>query len=321
MSPRRVRACRRTCVRRVEDAHGPGAVEGPHRVRVRNATWTCRLEGNGGQRITAGPGAKLRPAFGPGGSLLAFSADLDGNLDAYVVPAAGGVPKRLTWHPGRDVVQGFTPDGKSVLFTSPRAAVNNRHTRLFTVPVDGGLETELPIPYANRAAYSPDGKTLAYNPNVPAHLQWKRYRGGEVSRVWLVDTATWALQKLDQPASRCNDVDPMWLGEALYLRSDRDGEFNLYAFDPKAKALTRLTAYTDFPVLNAAAARGRIVSEQAGPLHLSSPRPKDDRPRAPRPRRPPRRHARAGRRARSGSAARRSPLPARGRRSTSAARS
>ena len=143
-----------------------------------NDVWTCRLDGSGVQRITSGPGVKMRPAFSPDGSLLAFSAELDGNLDVFVVPAAGGVPKRLTWHPGRDVVQGFTPDGKSVLFTSPRAAVNNRHTQLYTVPVDGGLETALPIPYADRAAYSPDGKTIAYNPNRPAHLQWKRYRGG-----------------------------------------------------------------------------------------------------------------------------------------------
>ncbi len=242
-----------------------------------NDVWTCRLDGNGVERITSGPGVKMRPAFSPDGSLLAFSAELDGNLDVYVVPAAGGVPKRLTWHPGRDVVQGFTPDGKSVLFTSPRAAVNNRHMRLYTVPVDGGLETELPIPYAARAAYSPDGKTIAYDPNNPAFLQWKHYRGGLVSRVWLYDVATHAIEKVPQPDGRCNDADPMWLGDAVYLRSDRDGEFNLYSAartadprDPSKRSfsLTPLTRYTDFPVLNAAAADGRIVFEQAGTLHL-----------------------------------------------------
>jgi len=236
-----------------------------------NDIWTCRPDGSAVQRITSGPGVKMRPAFSPDGSLLAFSAELDGNLDVYVVPAAGGVPKRLTWHPGRDVAQGFTPDGKSVLFTSPRAAVNNRHAQLYAVPVEGGLETALPIPYASRAAYSPDGKTIAYNPNNPAHLQWKRYRGGLVSKVWLFDVASNALDRVPQPATRCNDADPMWLGGTLYLRSDRDGEFNLYAYDAKSKALTRLTDHKDFPVLNAAAAAGRIVYEQAGTLHLFDP--------------------------------------------------
>ena len=241
-----------------------------------NDVWTCRLDGSGVQRITSGPGVKMRPAFSPDGALLAFSAELDGNLDVYVVPAAGGVPKRLTWHPGRDVVQGFTPDGKSVLFTSPRAAFNNRHTRLFTVPVDGGLETALPIPHASRAVYSPDGKTIAYNPNNPAHLQWKRYRGGLVSTVWLVDTATYALQKVAQPPARCNDADPMWLGGTLYLRSDRDGEFNLYAYDANAKTLTRLTDYKDFPVLNAAAAGSHRVRAGGDAPPLRPRREEDD---------------------------------------------
>jgi tricorn protease len=236
-----------------------------------NDVWTCRLDGSGVARITSGPGLKMRPAFSPDGSLLAFSAELDGNLDVYVVPAAGGVPKRLTWHPGRDVVQGFTPDGKSVLFTSSRAAVNNRHTQLYTVPVEGGPETALPIPYADRAAYAPDGRTIAYTPNRPAHLQWKRYRGGTVSKVWLFDVASNAIDRVPQPATRCNDADPMWLGGALYLRSDRDGEFNLYAYDANSKSLTRLTDHKDFPVLGAAAASGRIVYEQAGTLHLLDP--------------------------------------------------
>ena len=236
-----------------------------------NDVWTCRLDGRGVQRITSGSGVKMRPAFSPDGSLLAFSAELDGNLDVYVVPAAGGVPKRLTWYPGRDVVQGFTPDGKSVLFTSPRAADNNRHAQLYTVPVEGGPETALPIPYASRAAYSPDGKTIAYNPNNPAHLQWKRYRGGLVSKVWLFDVASNAIDRVPQPATRCNDVDPMWLGGVLFFRSDRDGEFNLYVYDAGSKTPTRLTDYKDFPVLSAAAAAGRIVYEQAGTLHVLDP--------------------------------------------------
>jgi tricorn protease len=99
-----------------------------------NDVWTSRLDGTGVQRITSGPGTKTSPAFSPDGALLAFSAELDGNMDVFVVPAVGGIPKRLTWHPSRDTVQGFTPDGKAVLFSSPREAFNNRHDQLYTVP-------------------------------------------------------------------------------------------------------------------------------------------------------------------------------------------
>ena len=34
--------------------------------------------------------------------------------------AEGGIPKRLTWHPGVDLSQGFAPDGASVYFISTR---------------------------------------------------------------------------------------------------------------------------------------------------------------------------------------------------------
>jgi tricorn protease len=243
-----------------------------------NDLWTARLDGSGVQRITSGPGLKSNPAFSPDGSLLAFTAELDGNMDVFVVPAAGGVPKRLTFHPSRDTVQGFTPDGKAVLFASPREAFNNRHDQLYTVPVEGGVETKLPIPHASRAVFSPDGKTIAYTPNRPAHLQWKRYRGGTVSRIWLYDVATHAVVKVPQPEGRCNDLNPTWVGGTLWLTSDRDGEFNVYAFDPKAKGLAKVTAHEDFPVLAASAANGRVVYEQAGLLHLLDPATKKAAP-------------------------------------------
>ena len=233
--------------------------------------WTCDLEGKDVRRITSDVGIESNPAFSPDGKWIAFSAQYEGNIDVYIVSSEGGVPRRLTWHPGADIVQGFTADGKSVLFTSPRNVFTNRFTQLFTVPVEGGPEEPLAIPHANRATFSPDGKRIAYNPLSPQFLQWKHYRGGAVSQIWIYDVATHAVEKVPQPASRANDAGPMWMGDAVYFRSDRDGEFNLYAYDVKTRAIRRITSHSDFPVLNASAAAGRIVYEQAGWLHLLDP--------------------------------------------------
>jgi len=145
--------------------------------------WVARLDGSDLRRLTTDDGVEGSPAFSPDGALLAFSAQYDGNTDVYVVPAAGGVPKRLTWHPGADTVQGFTPDGRSVLFTSGRAAFTGAFQHLYTVPVGGGVEEQLPIPNANQATYSPDGKRIAYVPLPQAFQQWKQYRGGRVSQL------------------------------------------------------------------------------------------------------------------------------------------
>jgi tricorn protease len=236
-----------------------------------NDLWTCDLEGKNVRRLTSDVGVESSPAFSPDGNWIAFSAQYEGNTDVYVVGAEGGVPRRLTWHPGNDVAVAFTPDSRAVLFTSPRNVYTARYTQLFTVPVEGGGEELLPIPHSDRAVYSPDGKRIAYNPLSPRFLQWKRYRGGTVSQVWLYDTRTHAIEKVPQPSARANDAGPMWLNDTIYFRSDRDGEFNLWSYDTKSKAMKRLTNHSDFPVLNASAGAGKIVYEQAGYVHVFDP--------------------------------------------------
>ena len=100
--------------------------------------WISRIDGTDVRRLTTADGDEQNPVFSPDGKSIAFSANYDGNIDVYVIPASGGTPKRLTYHPDPDIVQGFTPDGKSVLFTSGRSSHTNRYTQLFTVSVDGG---------------------------------------------------------------------------------------------------------------------------------------------------------------------------------------
>ncbi len=236
-----------------------------------NDLWIAGLDGSGVRRLTSHPGVEAGPRFSPDGSQVAFTGRYEGNVDVYVVPAAGGVPKRLTHHPGNDVALGFTPDGKAVLFSSGREVYTGRYTQLFTVPVEGGFPTRLPIPNASKAQVSPDDKTTAYVPLSEAFNQWKGYRGGTAARILLFDHATQAVEPVPQPAGRCNDTDPMWVSGRLFFRSDRDGEFNLYAFDRGTKAVTRLTSHADLPVMSASAGGGRIVYEQGGYVHLLDP--------------------------------------------------
>src|SRR5262249_31534727 len=117
----------------------------------------------------------------------------------------------------------------------------------------------------------------AYNPIPPAFQQWKHYRGGQTSEVFIYRTADHHVDKVPQPPTRANDADPAWIGETVYFRSDRNGEFNLFSFDPPTKALTQLTKHQDFPVLSLSAGGGHIVYEQAGYLHLFDSAKKTDR--------------------------------------------
>jgi tricorn protease len=233
--------------------------------------WTAALDGSDVRHLTSHAGPESRPRFSPDGKWIAFSGMYDGNFDVYVVAAGGGEPRRLTWHPGADVVQGFTPDGKEVVFTSARDVHSTRFTRLFHVPVDGGFQTAYPLPSCAKAALSPDGKKIAYVPLREAFGQWKNYRGGTASRIWIYDIASQQVEPVAQPPGRCNDTDPMWLGDALYFRSDRNGEFNLFRYDAARKSVEQRTQHADFPVADASAGGGRIVYEQAGWLYLLEP--------------------------------------------------
>ncbi|HEX7420092.1 MAG TPA: PDZ domain-containing protein, partial [Thermoanaerobaculia bacterium] len=236
-----------------------------------NDLWVANADGTNVRRLTSHPGVESGPKFSPDGSMIAFTGQYDGNTDVYVVPATGGVPKRLTWHPNADTTLGFTPDGSAVLFTSPRDVFTRRYLQLFTVPVDGGPVTKLPIPHAAKAVFSPDGKKMVYLPVGEAFREWKHYRGGSASRLMVFDTSTYAVEQIPQPSTRCNDTDPMWMGDRVYFRSDRNGEFNLFSYDPKTKQVTALTSFTDFPILNATAGAGKIIFEQAGYLHTLDP--------------------------------------------------
>ena len=230
--------------------------------------WIADVDGQNVRRLTSDDGAEYNPVFSPDGEWIAFSAQYDGNTDVFILPVEGGVPKRLTWHPGPDHVRSFTPDGSAVLFISFRYTSDWNHSQLFTVPITGGFPRSLQIPYAYKACYSPDGTRLAYNPLGEAFRQWKNYRGGTASTIWLYTFADHSVVKIPQPEGRCNDIDPMWIGDCIYFLSDRNGEFNMFRYDIESGAIEQLTRFSDFPILSASAGnKSKIIYEQAG--HLS----------------------------------------------------
>ncbi|CAN5558699.1 S41 family peptidase [soil metagenome] len=230
--------------------------------------WVANIDGSDPKRLTIDKGVESSPVFSPDGTMIAFSAQYDGNTDVFVVPVNGGIPKRLTWHPGPDMVKGFTVDGKSVLFISKRSVFTSRYAQLYTVPVTGGFPTQIGIPNAYHASYSPNGKFMAYTPLWEAFRQWKHYRGGTISNIQLFSFADNSIVKIPQPAGGCNDTEPSWMGDDVYFMSDRNGEFNLFSYSVTSKQLKQLTDYKDFPIANIAAADGKIILEQAGYLHI-----------------------------------------------------
>jgi tricorn protease len=147
-----------------------------------NDLWSVSRDGGDAVHLTTGIGVESDPIFSPDGSQIAFTGEYDGNIDVFVMPAAGGTPKRLTYHPSPDRAIGWTPDGKQVLFSSNRTSYSN-FSRLFTVPAEGGPETQLPLDRAVEGSYSPDRAKFAYVPTDQWQRAWKRYRGGQTTHL------------------------------------------------------------------------------------------------------------------------------------------
>jgi tricorn protease len=181
--------------------------------------WSVPREGGEARQLTTG-GHEGFPLFSPDGRSIAFTGQYDGNTDVYVMPAEGGAPRRLTWHPGQDVAMGWTPDGKRVLFVSDRDAYAD-FTRLYTVPPEGGVAEALPMWRVFEGSYSPDGTRLAYVPNFQWQRAWKRYRGGQTTPIYILRLSDLAVEKV--PRENSNDSYPVWFGDTVYFLSDRNG--------------------------------------------------------------------------------------------------
>ena len=141
----------------------------------------------------------------------------------YVIPSIGGSPRQLTFHSADDIVVGWTPDGKKIIFTSSRDAGRLPGvTTLFEVSVDGGLAGADP----NRLGLV----TQAIRPTCPKVAftrhpgVWSRqhYRGSYAVDLWLWDKHAGEYTRLGDDQYKGNYYWPMYGHDGqIYFVADR----------------------------------------------------------------------------------------------------
>ncbi len=239
--------------------------------------WTAPAAGGTAVRLTAHPGMEVFAHFSPDGKWIAFTGQYDGDEQVYVMPAAGGEPKQLTYYPARgpltprwgwdNQVYGWMPDGKSIVFRSHRESWTLGKTRLYTVPMTGGPAEALPMPESGAGEYSPDGTKLVYSPLYRDFRPEKRYSGGFANDLFIFDLKTNEGKRVIDSVR--SDRDPMWIGNTIYFNSDRDGTFNLYAYDVPTAKTTQVTTSKVWDVRWPGSDRtGRIIYELNGELNV-----------------------------------------------------
>jgi len=228
--------------------------------------WLAPPAGGIARRLTANPSNKAFPKFSPDGKWIAFTGNYDGNTDVYLIPAEGGEPKRLTYHPSPSSVLGWAPDSKAVLFRSGRTSFSGRFDKAFTVPITGGMPTELPVPEVDLAALSPDGNVLAYTRTGREFATWKRYRGGDQAYISLYDIKNNRYSEV--PHGPETNYFPMWRGDKIYFASDKSLTVNLYVYDLRSKAIRQLTHFNDYDIKWPSLGPDSIVFEHGGRIEV-----------------------------------------------------
>lgn len=230
--------------------------------------WTVPKKGGFARRLSSVKGPELFPKFSPDGRMLAFSGNYDGNIDIYVIPSEGGEPLRLTHHPEDDYVVEWYPDGKNILFRSKMMSPVKRYNRFFKQSIKGGLPKPLPLRYGELASFSPEGRKMVFQFISRESRNWKRYRGGMASDLWIYDLKNNEPQKLTDFEG--TDSLPMWHDNTIYFLSDRDKnrKLNIWAYDIKNKNFRQVTNFTDYDVKWPSLGPDSIVFEKGGNLYL-----------------------------------------------------
>ena len=177
--------------------------------------WRATVHGGVAQRLTAGLSEPGTPCLSPCGEWLAFTGRDEQHAEVWLMPAAGGPARRLTWMGSDLAVRGFTPEGR-IVFCSNHGQPFFRNWHGFTLDPTrpGALPERLPLGQMDHIAFGPGGRrAIGRNTGDPA--RWKRYRGVRVGQLWMEDAAGGSFRRLIELQG--NLTSPMWLGDRLYL--------------------------------------------------------------------------------------------------------
>lgn len=234
--------------------------------------WIVEKEGGLAHKLTSAEGMEILPKFSPDGSKIAFSGNYNGNVDVYVIPTLGGIPKRITSHGMVDRIVDWYTNGENLLFASARESGKQRFNQFFKINVNGGLAEKLPLPYAEFGSLSPDGKMIAYTPITRNYRTWKRYRGGMAPDVWIFNLENFSSENITK--SSANDELPMWSTQTksnkIYFLSDQDENkrYNIWCYDIDMKQTKQITFFTEYDLHFPSIGYDNIVFEAGGKLYL-----------------------------------------------------
>jgi Tol biopolymer transport system component len=171
-------------------------------------------------RKAAPPPSSAAAASRPPNDLVYSRVIAEGKRALCIAPADGGAERRLTDGSADDGLPRFTPDGRSVIFSSDRSGA----LQVWQVSAEGGAPTRLRTNGCkeSQADLAADGKTLAFLSDC----------GGPQS-LWLAGLADGAARVLVRHSQRTVMGNPHWNRDArrIVYSSNHDLGHQIYVVD------------------------------------------------------------------------------------------
>ncbi len=241
------------------------AIHGDHVVfTAEGDLWRVSAQGGVAQRLTTHPGQETNASLSPDGQWIAFSAQYEGPVEAYVMPFAGGLPKRITFDGESALVRGWTPDGRVLVSTFAESTLPNR--QLVAITPATMARSSVPLAQADEGCYDEAGN-LYFTRLSAQSSHAKRYTGGTAQNLWRFPAGGPEAVPLTSDHAGTSK-SPLWWSGRLYFATDRDGHLNVWSMRPDGSDLRQHTRHTDFGVRFPAGQGGRIVYQNGADLWL-----------------------------------------------------
>lgn len=228
--------------------------------------YTAPTEGGRAQQITTNTAYDSTPMWTPDGKSIIFSSYREKSKDIYKVSADGGIPVRLTFHPGHETPMAVMSDG-SVLF---KAAIQQDAqygdfpggSQIWMTGPEGGRPEHVTSLQVSSISVRPDNAVI-FEDYKGYEDPWRKHHTSSVTRdIWMYTPSTDSSEgfTIDENGTftklttfNGEDRNPLFNadGDGYYYLSEQDGTMNIYycnSFESEDVKPQQLTFYKGNPV-------------------------------------------------------------------------